>query len=251
MVSGLAGPEADVDHELAAGDPRRGLAGDARPALDPVQTPVAELDRVARSGRRQPLSASLAPEAPHLEDVGEVGVDPQAEGRLGVGHPEVRDLDDLVEAAGEQRQRPRDVQPAPRQDQVLALTQIGVGEVDGDDLGVAAHGGAQEQRPLAAEAELEVRQVAGAAVEQPLLAAPELARVAAPVEHREGVAGLQHPRSLVEPIRGGEDVEAVVDLDHVGRRYAARIGVARDGAEGLQGVLRTRNGASREGRRLS
>src|SRR6202030_2265746 len=74
---------------------------------------------------------------------------------------------------------------------------IYVGEIDGQESVVIADGGTQKERLFLIEAQGEARQVAGFRVEEAEARSPDRFDVSVTIEYGEGVAVLEHARSVV------------------------------------------------------
>jgi hypothetical protein len=118
------------------------------------------------------------------------------------------------------------VNGAARNEHLGGADQVGIHEVDREAGIVAADRRIQEQRAAAFEPEHEARQVARVLVVDAELRGTEAVDVAEPVEDRECVAVLEHPRPVVEPRRRRQDVEVFADADELVGHHAADSGMA-------------------------
>ena len=158
---------------------------------------VAERHRAALDAAAQASAAGRAGRAADLEDVREIRVEVERQGRRDRLRLIIADVQVLVTDPAPEELGAGDVQRAARDRHAAVGRHVRIGQVDGEDGVVLADGRAEEHRPLAAEAEHQAREVAGAVVEQPLLAQPGGADVAEMVEDDERVALFEHPPLFV------------------------------------------------------
>ncbi len=221
-------------------EPRRALVERLRGRLKAyaglahdVVEPVIAQHRTVREQRPDDLATARAPMAADLEQIGEVGAEINLEDdalrTVSVGAYGQA----LVAGAVPQELGAVDVDQVLGQDEAVAGVEIGIGHVGAEQHVVVADRRAEQQRPLAVDAHLELRQIAGIAViesgSQPL----DLGNVAVGVEDREGVAVLERARAFLERRARGRDVELIAVVSRPAGRlrhgYPAVIGRAISG----------------------
>ncbi len=203
-------------HDTAGHRRGRLAETDRRPAILAVQTTVAEPQLLIGGNRVEPRAAPLAAGAAHFEDVGKIGVDVEGERDPDVRAAVVQQPDALVTRAVPQEARPKQVHNVARKHHIgLAERHVRIGEIRAEQLVVFLDARAEQQRPHAVQPQPESGHVTGAFVIQALLAGAKDADVAVQVEHRERVAVLKDCRALANARRSGQDVELVLDLNHV------------------------------------
>ena len=171
-------------------------------ALQPVQAAIGECHGAVRLGTRRQCAALLPAHAPHFEQIGEVGREPQVEADPVAGEGEVAHGKPAVAGAVPQEQRALHV------DQALILRRLAkvaagrIGQVRGQQNVVRAERRTQQQRTQAADRQVQLREVARVLVVQSVDAAGFDQNVPAMVEYAEHVAVLQR---AVTPLlqRGG------------------------------------------------
>ncbi len=142
-----------------------------QPPADLIEADVLVDHRVIGDDVGFGVAAPRARRAAHLEDVGEVGAEAQAEGRIAGDEPVVGDDEAFVAGAVPQEPRAPDVQAALGERDVAFDQHVGVGQVDRALLVVAGHFRTEEERAFGADAELEEGEEAGVVAIEPLLAA--------------------------------------------------------------------------------
>jgi hypothetical protein len=186
-----------------------------------VEPGIAEDHRVGLDDRDREPPAARTARAAHLEQVGEVAGVEQIE--LDAQRPvaEIAHRDALVARGLPEELGAHDVQRVARQ-VGGGGEDLGVGEIDGEHRIIVLHRGAQQQRPPAVEQQLQARQVARVRVVEAVGAGLAAHDVAVAVEHREGVAVLEHARAALEQRRRGGDGEL---------RFVMRLGLLGEGAD--------------------
>ena len=207
--------------EMVAGLPAREILGrriegHPGPPRHPVEPLVAEHQARLAGDLVQLPSAPLSLGAAHLEDVEEVGVEVQPQIDLeGVaaeaGDPQPHVADPVPEEGAA-----KEVQLAPGQrERTARLLEIGVRQIDGQEIVLLLHRRAEQQRAAPAHPQLQPRKKPRVVEVDPLLAEPHRLHVAVAIEHREHPAVLEDPRPVVGARGGGLDVELVVVAQHL------------------------------------
>ena len=222
LIAGLAG-DGDLDADGRVGFDREmehqharldaiGTAHrtDARAALDPVQPPVPQ-DYFLGGRFRRPAAMCEPLGAANFEDVGEVRLEPKCQRHVEPLESVVGDVQTLGQRRRLDHAGPGQVQQAPRHQHLVALDHVGVGQIGREHRVVVADRRAEEQRRARAQAQLEPRQEAGAAVIQPVLAAWRRHDVAVEVEDGKAVLVLQHPYRRGRAFDLAEDRERAVE----------------------------------------
>ena len=130
-------------------------------------------------------------------------------------HREALQAQDLAELAFVQGETAREAQGPPRQKDRLALAHVGVGKVDRDLEIVVGHGGVQDERPLAVDAQLEAIEEAGAPDIEAELALGHVGEIPTPVRHEKGLVVLEDELGQVGREGGREDIVMIADGDEV------------------------------------
>jgi hypothetical protein len=181
-----------------------------------IQAAIVEAHRRAVDDRRGARAAALTRHAAHFEDVGEVRVDVEGERHAHRQATVVPQAKPLVPRRIPQESSTEQVdQIAGEHAIAVAERDVRIRQVGAEQLIVVLDARAQQQRPLPVHAQLEPRQIPGALVIQPLLARQQRSDIADGIEEREGVVVLQHRRALRGSRSGRQNVELVVDLNHV------------------------------------
>ena len=194
---------------------RRGLTGqrlglgvelDTSLAHDVVETAITEHHDSSLDTRRQRLAALRAAHSSHLEHVGEVRAEEPSQRQVDRLEPEVTDRQPLVERAFPEQLTTVQVQRAARDVRSgFRLADVGVREV-GREAGLFVEQRCREQqRTMAREDELELRDVPRPAVVDALLREPHGHDVAVAIHDRERLALLQRACAVVEPIVRRDD----------------------------------------------
>ena len=195
---------------------RRRIEGHPGPPRHPVEAFVAE-----HQARLADLLVQLSPAplplgAAHLEDVGEVGVQVQPQIDLERVAAEARDPQSFVAHPFPEEGAAKDMQLAARQrERAARLLEIGVRQIDREEIVLFLHRRAEQQRATPADPQLQPREEPGVVEVDPLLAEPHRLHVAMAIEHREHPAVLEHARPVVGARRGRLDVELVVVAQHL------------------------------------
>ena len=182
----------------------------SRAALAVVDAAVAH-DVLVAVDVGQPLAPSGPARAAHLEHVGEVSIEANREWDLDAVQPEVGDADPLDAARIPEDARAVNVHLAPRQGDVPVTHDVGVGEIRIEDRIVDADRGAEEQRTVAEQQQLEPRQEPRAVVIHALLARVAGHDVAAVIEDAEAVPVLEDTERRDRPLGAGNDRKVFVD----------------------------------------
>src|SRR5688572_21487931 len=169
---------------------RRRLELQHRPSRHLVEAEIAELGSVGTNDMRRAGAAALTLHAADLEQVAKIGAEQEIDAKAAGAAIVVANAEALVADALPQEFGALEKDRVARQ---LAAVQfdVGIGEVDGESRLVLVDYRAQEERPLAVQPELQMRQVAGVAIEKPLRGVLDRADVAVAVENGEGIAMLQ------------------------------------------------------------
>ncbi len=189
----------------------RRIEADPGPPGHPVETFVTEDQGGLAGDLGQLASAPLPLGATHLEDVGEVGVQvqPQIDGQWVAA--EARDPQPFVADPVPEKGAAKDMQLAPRQrERAARLLEVGVGQIDGEEIVLLLHGRAEQQRAAPADPQLQPGEKPRVVEVDPLLAETDRLHVAVAIEHREHPAVLEHARPVVGARRGRLDVKLVV-----------------------------------------
>lgn len=202
-----------VAHRAVGAVRRRVAQADPRAAHDAVEPAIAEDEPALAVLHRKPLAAALPPHAADLEDVGVVAGEAQLQAQVDNLIPVVHHSHVLVVHALVQQLAPEEVQRPLTDAQRVALVEIGRGEVDDQQAVVLLERRVQQHRPLAVDAQFEVREIAGAVVVDAEVAGAVGMDVAVAIEHRERVAVLEHARAVARPRGRREHVPAVADLE--------------------------------------
>ena len=190
-----------------------------------VVDPAIAHDVVVAVDVGQPFAPPGPARAAHLEHVGEVGVEANRKRDLDAAQAEIGDADPLDAARVPQDARAVDVDLTAGQGDVPVTHDVGVGEVGIEDRIVDADRGAEEQRAMAEQQQLEPRQEARAVVIHALLARVAGHDVAAGIEDAEAVAVLEDTERRGRPLGAGDDRKVLVD--HRGYNSVREEGGAR------------------------
>src|SRR5690606_37560109 len=117
---------------------------------------------------RAPPARAL--ETADLEDVRVVCAELDLEWQPHLVFAEVRHANLLKALPLPEQRAAKDVNLPARRDEALAVVQIDVGEIHGEDRRVVRDAGVQQQRPAARDRQLEPRQKAGIRVVEPMTA---------------------------------------------------------------------------------
>ena len=101
----------------------------------------------------------------------------------------------------------------------IQVGHVGIGEIDGQQRVVLARIGAEQQRPIAIEVKLQLRQMARVVVVEPVRAAAVSCDIAKMVEDGEGVTVLQDPGARLAKGTGRFDAELGFAFAGLDRRY--------------------------------
>ena len=195
----LVRPQPDgVGRDIAGEHGRRRIEDEPGTPQLAVEALVVEFDRRAAVERGTLLAAACAPHPAHLEQIEKVARERKRERQLDALLAEITHAEPLMRRAVPEENAANDVDGVLRQDQFVVEIDVGIGEVDGENDIVVPHVRAEQQRLQAVELELEARQMAGVAVEHPVLPGRERADVAGTVEYGEGVPVLEHAARLLE-----------------------------------------------------
>ena len=143
---------------------------------------------------------------PDLEDIGKIGLEHKAQvDRVG-SVVEVPDCQPFVTGGLPQKLGAHDVDGVAGQNERAAIKEVGVGEIGGQHV-VVLNRRAQEEPASPVDEKMEPGQKPGVLVEQTLRARIGGNDVAVMVEHREGVAVFQRPRTAFLQGRGSGYIE--------------------------------------------
>ena len=213
----LARRQVELETRAAPGEiGGRRIEREPRAPNDLVEASIGQHHGAALYAGRQRLPAPLALRAAHLEHVGEVGVERHPEIDRRRFEREVRQAQPLVAGAAPEKLRAKEVQlPTPQDQRAVTSREVGVGEIDGEQIVVFLDRRAQEQGAPAADAHLEAREEARAVMVEPLLAQTHRLHVAEPIEDRERLAVLEHTCAVIRARRRREDVKTVLVLEEL------------------------------------
>ena len=200
-----AGPLAtlQLQHKMRAGSVeavRRRLEAQIGVAFQPIEPAIAQDYRVWRQALRR-SAAALWPLLPaHLEYVGEIGGKLQAnrdDMRLQI---EIPHQQQFIVGVPPDELPPVDIDQLAMQHLAIPVHRVGIGKIDGQQRIVLAGIGAEQQRLVAVEAQLQLRQIAGVVVIETVGAAAAAGNIAKWIEDDERVAMLQDPAArLAKP----------------------------------------------------
>jgi hypothetical protein len=232
-----------VDVEARRGRADRGrtlVPFEHRPALFAVEAAVAQSHAAVPHIGREHRAAPLAPHPPHLEDVGEVRLvierqdDPDR--RLSV----VPEPDAFVARAFPDEAGAKEVHEVPRKHLVrIGQGNVGIRQVGAEQLVVLLDACAEEEQALVVQPQPEPREISRALVVDALVARTERAHVAVQIEKGERITVLEN-ETLFSSLRSGrEDVELILDLDHIFHASPRRRAVGSSSSAALHAALDT------------
>ena len=170
---------------------RRRLELQHRPPRHLVEAEISELGPVGTNDMRRAGAAALTLHAANLEQVAKIGAEQEIDAQAAAAAIVVANAEALVADALPQEFGALEKDGVARELAASVQLDVGVGEIDGESRLVLVDDRAQEERPLAVQPELQMRQVAGVAIEKPFRGVLDRADVAIAVEHGEGIAVLQ------------------------------------------------------------
>jgi hypothetical protein len=193
---------------------RRAAPPDPRSPLDIVEADVSHHVLVART-IREARAASLPPCAAHLENVGEVRIEPDDQRHLDRLRAVIADADHVDAEALAKDARAEQVDLAVREHQPVVAAHVDIGQVGDEHEVVIADRRAQKQRPASREQNLERREEPRSVIVEPVLAGFGGDDVAVLVEHRERVALLQDACGADRALRVGGNRKIVFQLENL------------------------------------
>ena len=154
---------------------RRRIEGDRRAARLAVEPAIGEDDAVVSGHLRRRGAAPRPAEPADFEQVGEVVAEADGEREADGTVAEIAQRQPLIRGVAPEIGRALDVQQVLVQDDVSVDVVVGIGEIDGEQRVVVTQVRAEKQQRLPVHQQLELRKVAGVAVEQTLRAADRAA----------------------------------------------------------------------------
>ena len=143
---------------------RSRLKYDTRAPLLAVETEVDEFGSVALDkGMHGAAARTLVP--PHLEHVGEIIVEGDRQEEADPIGAEISQGKAVKQGGTPNEHRPRHMQQVFLQDNALVVVDVGIGEVDAEDAIVVREVRPQKERLKSVDQQLEMRKVAGVAIE--------------------------------------------------------------------------------------
>src|SRR5450631_190895 len=193
----------------------------------PVEASVADQQASSAGSLGQLSPAPLPLGAAHLEDVGEVGVEVQPQIDVKMVATEARDPQPLVADPVPEKGAAKEVQLAARQPKRAArLLEVGVRQIDSEEIVLLLHGRAEQQRAAPTDPQLQAGEKPGVVEVDALLAEPHRQHVTMAIEDGEHPAMLEHARPVIGSRRRRLDIELVVVTQHlvVGMLWMADLG---------------------------
>ena len=136
---------------------------------------------------------------PDLEYVGEIIVESDRQQEPDPIGAEISHGKAVKQRGAPNEHRPRHMQQVFLQDDALVVVDVGIGEIDAEDAVVVGEVRPQEEGLKSVDQQLEMREVAGVAIEQAVRPARRSTDVAVAVEHQEAVVSLH---GAPQPRRG-------------------------------------------------
>ena len=162
-----------------------------RAPLLPVETPVIQKDVRTAGYLRAGDTAVGATHPPHLEQIGKVTGKSERQPDLARTLAVVMNAQPLIGRIAPQEYRADDVQDVLGQHKLVVEIDVGIGQVDGQRRIVVAHARTQQQRLVAVEKYLQVREIPCVGKENSVRSAHRRADVGVCVKHGEAVAVLE------------------------------------------------------------
>ena len=211
----LLGLEAPGEVHIGPGELRRlqrGRGGVFDPCLadHPIQTFIGEEHAAFSHDIVQTPALALPLHAPDFENVGEVRAELERHGHIDRLEPEILQTQGLIADSVPEKLGTEEMQRSARHDHLSVLRDIRIGEVHRQQPVVFAYGRTQEQWPVIADLQCQMREKARSVVVETLSGG---LNVAVAIEDTERFALFQHAGPLIGLRRAGEDIELVFDLN--------------------------------------
>src|SRR4030095_13725178 len=175
---------------------------------------IAEEDGVVRNLRGQRAATFFALHSAHLEDVGKVSPEPDAKFHLRRIRSVVMQPQTLLQRFLPEDLRAENVHRAARDGDLILAQDIGVHEIDGENCVIILDRRAEQKRARLFEGEGEGGNKSSVLVIKAQLAPAKAFDVSEAVENGKAVVGLEHAGAIVDPRRGGENIEIFAERDY-------------------------------------
>ena len=163
--------------------------------------------------RLEPRPARRPLDAAQLEDVGEVGAEQDRQVEVDRRSPIVLQLEHLEECAVHQHLAPLQGDGIALHDHFAAAALVEIAQIAHQLAGVVGGCGAEQEREITVQPQLEPVEESRAAAEQPVGLAAGQGNVAGLVEHGEAVAVIQQQATAARRQRRRQQIVVVADAD--------------------------------------